>query len=159
MRKKDAKLFFAAIAAIIFSVVVSKNIAQAYALNTATTTSVTTTAAKYLSDANSLLHNTSSLPAAPSWLTEAINSTRAWFDTVIAQGGQSTGAPQLSNEATGALGAMTTNIHRGFQNFDTWFAGIFHFHIAIVLNIIFGIIIWVLGFVQGIVNWFAALFK
>ena len=161
MKKINIGLFFSTGIAIIFFSFVFQNTAHAYAVNaTATTPSVTTTATQYLRQANDLMHSTSSLPATPSWLTNAINDVVAWFESVTAQGSQSTGAPQLSiGGASGPLGTITQNLQKAFQNFDTWFYSIFRFHIAIIFNFIFGAVIWILGLAQNIVSWLASLFK
>jgi hypothetical protein len=161
MKKINLGLFFGTGIAIVFFSFVFQNTAYAYALNaTATAPSVTTTATQYLKQANDLMHSTSSLPAAPSWLTDAINSVVAWFGSVTAEGSQSTGAPQLSiGGASGPLGTITQNLQRAFQSFDAWFYSIFRFHISILFNFIFGVVIWILGLAQNVVNWLASLFK
>jgi hypothetical protein len=145
---------------IVFGCLAVSGVAFAYALGSAGAPAVTTaTVSGYLQQAQRLMASTSSLPTAPSWLPNALNTIFQWFQQITLQGAQSTAAPVIPATLTGPLGNVTGTAQNLFAQFDTWFYGIAHFHIAIILNFIFGLVGWILGIAKNIVDWLDAIFK
>ncbi len=134
--------------------------AGAYALGTGQNPpSVTTgTVAGYLNQAQQMITSKSPPPGAPSWLSGALNVVSAWFQNIMAQGAQSTGAP-IPITVSGPLGSVTVSAQNLFTQFDAWLYGIIHFHIALVFNFLFGLVDWILGIAQNAVNWLNSIFK
>ena len=94
----------------------------------------TSTAAGYLNKVQNLMNGTSSLPAAPSWLSGVFGAISQWFQNVVALGARWTGAP-IPITIAGPLGSsITVPAQNLLAQFDTWLYSIAHFHIAIVLN-------------------------
>jgi hypothetical protein len=81
-----------------------------------------------------------------------------WFNTIMAQGAQSTGAPAPIT-VSGPLGSVTVSAQNLFAQFDAWLYGIIHFHISFVINFFFGLVVWILGIAKNIVDWLNSIFK
>jgi len=134
--------------------------AHAYALgSTPTAPSLTTgTVAGYINQAQQAMGSTAPLPTAPSWFSDALNTVVQWFQNIMAQGAQSTGAP-MPITVSGPLGTITVTAQNIFSQFDAWLYGIIHFHVAFILDFIFGIVIWILGIATNIVHWLSSVFN
>ena len=146
---------------IILGCLIFSRTAGAYALgSTGNAPAVTTgTVAGYLNQAQRAMASTSSLPTTPSWLSDVFSTIAQWFQNIMAQGAQSTGAPVLPTDLSGSLGGVTATAQNIFAQFDAWLYGIIHFHIAIILNFLFGLVIWILGLAKNIVSWLSSIFK
>jgi hypothetical protein len=136
------------------------NTAGAYALGTngSAPPIATGTVAGYVSQAQRLMDDNSSLPSTPSWLSDALNAASRWFQNIMAQGAQSTGAPTPVT-ISGPLGSITVSAQNLLAQFDAWLYGIIHFHIALVFNFIFGLVIWILGIAKDVAVWLNSIFK
>jgi hypothetical protein len=134
--------------------------AHAYALgSTPTVPPLTTgTMAGYVSQAQQLMGSTAPLPTAPSWFSDALDAVGQWFQTIMSLGAQSTGAP-VGLTLPGSLGSITVPVQNIFTQFDAWLYSIIHFHVAFILNFIFGLVIWILGIAQGVVIWLSSIFN
>lgn len=157
------KLFLLAgfCSAIVLGCFIFSRIAGAYALGaTGNAQPVTTgTVAGYLNRVQQMMNSTSPIPGAPSWLSGAFNAVSQWFQNIMAQGAQSTGAPAPIT-ISGPLGSsITVPAQNLLTQFDAWFYSIVHFHIALVLNFIFGLVVWILGIAKDVVNWLNSIFK
>ena len=120
-------------------------------------TITTGTVAGYLNQAQQLLNNKS--PGAPSWLSGAVNAVSGWFENVTAQGAAWSGAP-VPITIAGPLGSsVSVSAQNLFTQFDAWLYGIIHFHVAFILNFIFGLVIWVIGIAKNAVDWLNSVFK
>ncbi len=145
----------------LFSLVIFSRGAGAYALGGAGNAPPITTGAVagYVNQAQQAMANNAPLPENPSWLSDAFNAVAQWFQTIMAQGAQSTGAPVLPTDVSGPLGGITTTVQNLFAQFDAWLYSIIHFHIAIILNFLFGLVIWILGLAKDAVNWLNSIFR
>jgi hypothetical protein len=119
----------------------------------------TGTVAGYLSQAQQLMNGKTSLSGAPSWFSGVLNVVSRWFQSIMAQGARSTGAPAIPITISGPLGSITVSAQNLFAQFDAWLYGIIHFHIALVANFLFGLVGWILGIAKDIVDWLNSIFK
>jgi len=109
----------------------------------------TGTAAGYLKQAQEL-----------PWFSGAWTAVSQWFQNIMAQGAQSTGAPAVPITLSGPLGStITVSAQNLFAQFDAWLYSIVHFHIALVFNFLFGLVGWILGIAKNIVDWMNSIFK
>ena len=82
--------------AVLLGCLLLSSTAFAYALGAhAPAGTVTGTISGYVQQAQQAMGNTSPLPEAPSWFSDALNSVMDWFQNVTAQGAQSTGTLNL----------------------------------------------------------------
>jgi hypothetical protein len=135
--------------------------AGAYALGaTGNAPAITTgTVAGYVNQAQQYMNSNAALPGAPSWLSGVFAMIAQWFQNVMAQGAQVTGAPVPLTFA-GPLGSsITVSAQNLFAQFDAWLYGIIHFHIALILNFIVGLVVWVLGIAKNAVDWLNTTFS
>lgn len=122
-------------------------------------TITTGTVAGYVNQVQQLMNSRSPLPGAPSWLSGALNAISQWFQNIMAQGAQSTGAP-IPITISGPLGSsISVSAQNLFTQFDAWLYSIIHFHVAFILNFIFGLIIWVLNMAKNAVDWLNSIFR
>ena len=117
------------------------------------------TVAGYVGQVQQLINTRTPLPGAPSWLSGALNAISKWFQNIMAQGARSTGAPAVPITISGPLGSVTVSAQNLFAQFDAWLYGVIHFHVAFILNFLFGLVDWVLGIAQNIVGWLNSIFK
>jgi hypothetical protein len=135
--------------------------AGAYALGTTgSVPSVTSgTVAGYLDQAQQMMNSKAGVPGAPAWLSGAMNAISQWFQNIMALGAQATGAP-VPITIAGPLGSsITVPAQNLLAQFDAWLYSIAHFHIALVINFIFGLIVWFLGVAKDAVTWLNSVFK
>ncbi len=135
--------------------------AGAYSLGTGGNAPAVTTAtvSGYIHQAQQLMNSTSALPAAPSWVSRALAEISQWFQNVMAQGAQSTGMPALPTGVSGSFGNITSFVQNIFMQLDAWLYGIIHFHIAFILNFLFGLVLSVLNIARNIVDWLNSIFR
>ena len=139
----------------ILSCFIFSSTAGAYALRTTgNVPAITTgTVAGYVSQAQQYMNSNASLHGTPSWLSGVFAGASQWFQSIIAQGAQWTGAPGPITIA-GPLGSsITVSAQNLFAQFDAWLYGIIHFHIALILNFIVGLVVWVLNIAKNAVDW------
>ena len=135
-------------------------VAFAYALGEpAPAGTVTGTVSGYVQQAQQVMAGTSSIPEAPSWFSDALNSIIVWFQDVTAQGAQSTGTLNLPTGIAGPFTSVTSVAQNLFSQFDAWLYGIIHFHIAIVVNFLFGLVDWILNLARDVVDWLNSIFQ
>ncbi len=146
--------------AVLVGCLLVSGIAFAYSLGApAPVGTATSTISAGLHQAQQLMGSTSSLPAAPSWFSDALNSIEAWFQSIMAQGAQSTGAPVIPSDIAGQFTGVTGVAQNLFAQFDAWLYGIIHFHVAIIFNFLFGLIDWILSMARNVVDWLNSIFR
>jgi len=146
--------------AVLLGCLLVSGVAFAYALGEpAPAGTVTGTISGYVQQAQQVMAGTSSLPEAPSWFSDALDSIMAWFQDVTAQGAQSTGTLNLPTGIAGPVTSATSVAQNLFSQFDAWLYGIIHFHIAIVFNFLFGLVGWVLSLARDAVDWLNSIFQ
>jgi|GEM_PF-1392398 hypothetical protein len=147
--------------AIVLSCIIFSRTAGAYALGTTGTAPpiATGTVSGYVSQAQQAMSSTSSLPEAPSWFSDNLNGISQWFQMIMAYGAESTGAPVLPTDVSKSFGNITSITQNLFAQFDAWFYSITHFHIALIVNFIFGLVVWILDLAKNAVNWLNSIFK
>ena len=135
--------------------------AGAYVLGTTGSgPAVTTgTVAGYLNQAQQLMQSTSSLPAAPSWITQAVATVEQWFNSVMAQGSAMSYPPSLPANLSGPFAGAAAFVRNLLVPIDAWVFGITHFHIMIVFNFVFGVVGWTLGVANNAVLWLNSTFR
>jgi hypothetical protein len=145
----------------ILGCVVFSRTAGAYAVGSAGSPPAITsgTVAGYVSQAQQLMKGNAPVSGTPSWLSGTFTAISQWFQNIVAQGAQSTGAPTPIT-FTGPLGSsITVPAQNLFSQFDTWLYGIIHFHIAIIVNFFFGLVGWILGIAKSAVDWLNSTFR
>lgn len=95
--------------------------------------------------------------SAPSWVSGVLDNASQWFGQIMAMGAQSTGAP-VPITMSGPLGSVTVSAQNLFSQFDAWLYGIIHFHVALIINFIFGLVIWILGLAKQVADWLNSTF-
>ncbi len=160
-QKRRIAVFAVCAAAVVGSGFLFARTAGAYSLGTTGSgPAVTTgTVAGYLNQAQQLMNSTSSLPAAPSWFSVAVAVIQQWFNSVMAQGSQSTAAPTLPSNLAGSFGGLTMIVRNVLVPIDAWFYGITHFHIMFIFNFVFGLVSWTLGIAGNAVTWLNSTFR
>jgi hypothetical protein len=146
---------------IVLGCFIFSNTAGAYALGTTGTAApiTTGTVSGYVSQAQQAMASTSSLPEAPSWFSDNLNAVSQWFQMIMADGAASTGAPVLPTDVSKNFGNITAVAQNLFAQFDAWFYGISHFHVALIINFIFGLVVWVFDLAKNAVDWLNSIFK
>jgi hypothetical protein len=116
------------------------------------------TVAGYVNEVQQMMNSKSPLPGAPFGLSGVLNGISQWFQNIMALGAQSTGAP-VPITIAGPLGSsITVPAQNILAQFDAWLYGIAHFHIALFINFVFGLVVWVLGIAKDAVNWLNSIF-
>ena len=117
------------------------------------------TVAGYLDQAQQMMNSKAGVPGAPAWLSGAMNAISQWFQNIMAHGAQvdrRTGPITIA----GPLGSsITVSAQNLLAQFDAWLYGIAHFHIALIINFIFGLVVWILGLREGCRYWLNSIFK
>lgn len=135
--------------------------AGAYSLGTtgAGPAITTGTVAGYLGQAQQLMSSTSSLPAAPSWIMQAVTAIEQWFNSIMAQGSQMSYPSTLPANLSGPFAGAAAFVRNLLIPIDAWIYGIAHFHIMIVFNFVFGLVGWTLGIANNAVLWLNSTFR
>lgn len=145
---------------VVFGCMIVSATAFAYALGTAGNAPAATTGsvAGYLDQARQMMNSTTPVSGAPSWFSEALNGVSRWVQNIMELGAQRTGAP-IPITVAGPLGStITVSAQNILAQFDSWLYGIAHVHIALVINFIAGLIVWVLGIAKDAVVWLNSTF-